>query len=105
MYIYPQFASEIPIPRTQITMDAAAHYKASTLLMFLTSHDEDDAKTLSLDLSALTKDSGTTLTIEKQRITIKLNNGLTFRSKDRYDYYTRMWSSMALFLSSDIFEY
>ena len=86
-------------------MDAAAHYKASTLLMFLTSHDEGDAKTLSLDLSALTKDSGASLSIENQRVTIKLQDGLTFTSKDTYDYYTRMWSSMALFLSPDIFEY
>jgi hypothetical protein len=79
--------------------DAVAHYKASTLLMFLTSHDEDDAKTLSLDLSSLTKDSGSSLSIEKQRVTIKLQNGLIFTSKDKYDYYTRMWSSMALFFS------
>ena len=90
-------------------MDAAAHltahYKASTLLIFLTAHDEDHAKILGLDLGCLDKDVKGTLTVEKQRVTIKLDNGLTFTSKERYDYYTRMWSSMALFLSSDIFEY
>jgi hypothetical protein len=102
LYIYPQFASEIPIPRTQIIMAdalavAQAHYKASTLLMFLTSHDEDDAKTLGLDLGPVmvSKDLKATLTIVKQRVTIKLQNGLIFTSKDKYDYYTRMSSSMA----------
>ena len=85
--------------------DIQAQYKASTLLMFLTSHDEDHAKILGLDLGCLDKDVGGTLTIEKQRVTIKLQNGLTFTSKETYDYYTRMWFSKALFLSPDIFEY
>src|ERR1700761_9377851 len=69
--IYPQFASEIPIPRTQNIMDAAAHltahYKASTLLIFLTAHDEDHAKILGLDLGCLDKDVKGFLTVEKQR--------------------------------------
>jgi hypothetical protein len=64
-------------------------YKASTLLMFLITHGEDDAEALGLSLDAVDKDLSGTLTIEGQKIIIKLNGGLTFTSKDKYDFYTR----------------
>ena len=79
------------------TLEYEAHileYKAHTLLMFLLAHDEADAKLLGLDLSpvlnAANRDVRGTLSVEDQKVTLTLTNGLTFQSRDRYDYYTRM---------------
>jgi len=67
---------------------ATLRYKAATVLMFLLAHDEDQADRLQLDLSVVNKDVNGTLSIEGQRITVTLDNGLTFISKNKYDYYT-----------------
>jgi len=56
--------------------------------MFLIAHDEEHAARLGLDLSPIKKDVSGNLTIEGQRVIIRLNNGLKFVSKDKYDYYT-----------------
>jgi hypothetical protein len=79
-------------------------WKAHSVLMFLLAHDEADAHHVGLDLSTITANGDVkgTVTVEGQKFVLKLSNGMTFESANKYQYYTRTQCGSSLFLYSPL---